>query len=89
MARSGLDQLNLLMEFKRAGVDVVFVEGVSGTDELSQLLHYVSGWAAERERVLIKKRTSDGRWGVAAKGSMPVGRAPYGHGYDKMTKTTY
>ena len=56
MARSGLDQLNLLMEFKRAGVDVVFVEGVSGTDELSQLLHYVSGWAAERERVLIKKR---------------------------------
>ena len=47
MARSGLDQLNLLMEFKRAGVDVVFVEGVSGTDELSQLLHYVSGWAAD------------------------------------------
>ena len=89
MARSGLDQLNLLMEFKRAGVDVVFVEGVSGTDELSQLLHYVSGWAAERERLLIKKRTSDGRWGVAAKGRMPVGRAPYGYGYDKMTQTRY
>ena len=89
MARSGLDQLNLLMEFKRAGVDVVFVDGVSGTDELSQLLHYVSGWAAERESQLIKKRTSDGRWSVAAEGRMPVGRAPYGYGYDKVTQSRY
>ena len=89
LARSGLDQLNLLMEFQREGVDVVFVEGVSGTDELSQLLHYVSGWAAERERQLIKKRTSDGRWGVAANGRMPVGRVPIGYGYDKITQTRY
>ncbi len=89
MARSGLDQLNLLMEFKRAGVDVVFVDGVSGTDELSQLLHYVSGWAAERESQLIKKRTADGRWSVASQGRMPVGRAPYGYGYDKVTQSRY
>ena len=26
---------------------------------------------------------------MAAKGRMPVGRAPYGYGYDKMTKTRY
>jgi len=89
MARSGLDQLNLLMEFKREDVDVVFVDGVSGTDELSQLLHYVSGWAAERESQLIKKRTADGRWSVAGNGRMPVGRAPYGYGYDKVTQTRY
>ena len=89
LARSGLDQLNLLMEFKRAGVDVVFVDGVSGTDELSQLLHYVSGWAAERESQLIKKRTADGRWAVAAGGRMPVGRAPYALRYDPMTQTRY
>ncbi len=89
MARSGLDQLNLVMEFKKAGAEVVFVDGVSGTDAVLQLLHYVSGWAAEREAQLIKKRTADGRWSVASNGRMLVGRVPYGYGYDKVTQSRY
>ena len=88
LSRDPLHLLTLLKEFAECGVQLHFVQGVSDNTPEGQLLMYVQGYAAQRERNEITERTRRGKEAVARLGRLPqgVGVGIYGYDYDPVKK---
>ena len=88
LSRDPLHLLTLLNDFAECGVEVHFVLGISDTTPEGQLLMYVQGYAAQKERSQITERTRRGKEAVARSGRLPmgVGRGIYGYDYDPVKK---
>jgi len=82
LARKYAYQVLLLDEFRRAGVELVFVNHVVDPSPEGELLLQVQGVIAEYERAKILERGRRGRRHAAKRGAVSVfGRAPYGYRY--------
>lgn len=82
LARKYAYQVLLLDEFKRAGVEVVFLNHALGTSPEEDLLLQVQGMIAEYERAKILERSRRGKLQAARRGSVNVLlKAPYGYRY--------
>ena len=88
LSRDPLHLLTLLKEFAECGVQLHFVQGISDSTPEGQLLMYVQGYAAQRERNEITERTRRGKEAVARLGRLPqgVGVGIYGYDYDPVRK---
>src|SRR5712691_3611768 len=82
LARRYVDQVLLIEEFRRAGVEVVFLNRpISGTAE-DDLLLQVQGMIAEYERTKLLERVRRGRRHAARSGSVSaLTAAPFGYRY--------
>jgi site-specific DNA recombinase len=80
LARKYAYQVLLLDEFKRAGVEVVFLNHSFGQTPEDELLVQVQGMVAEYERAKILERGRRGKRHAALAGSVAVlGHAPSGY----------
>ena len=70
---------------KSAGVELFFVHGTSGTGVDQNLLRYLAGYVAKKERLKTLERTTQGKMRVLKKGRPPHGWGVgiYGYDYDK------
>ncbi|MFO0824593.1 MAG: recombinase family protein [Gemmataceae bacterium] len=82
LARKYAYQVLLLDEFKRSGVDVVFLNHALGSSPEEDLLLQVQGMIAEYERAKILERSRRGKLQAARRGSVNVLlQAPFGYRY--------
>lgn len=82
LARKYAYQVLLLEDFRRAGVEVVFLQQALGTSPEQDLLLQVQGMIAEYERAKILERSRRGKLQAARRGSINVlHKAPYGYRY--------
>src|SRR3954465_5512097 len=82
LARRYAYQVLLIDEFRRAGVEVVFLNRAIGTSPEDDLLLQVQGMVAEYERAKIRERSRRGKRHAAAHGIINVlSGAPYGYLY--------
>jgi site-specific DNA recombinase len=82
LARKYAYQILLLEEFRRCGVEVVFLNHQIGDKPEEQLLLQVQGMVAEYERAKILERSRRGKMHAARSGSVSVfSKAPYGYRY--------
>jgi site-specific DNA recombinase len=89
LARKYAYQVLLLDEFRRCGVDVVFLHGPAGRSAEDELLVQVQGMIAEYERAKILERCRRGKIHRARQGSVnPLSGAPYGFAYVKKIDGT-
>ena len=82
MARSGLDLLNIQKRFTDCEVILEVIEGTSDNTPEGQLIMFIQGWAAERERLMFRERSRLGRERAAREGRMPSGSGIGLFGYD-------
>jgi site-specific DNA recombinase len=82
LARKYAYQVLLLEEFKRAGVEVIFLNHSVGQTPEDELLVQVQGMVAEYERAKILERGRRGKRHAALAGAVSVlGHVPYGYRY--------
>ncbi len=82
LARSFAHQALLVDEFRRAGVELAFLNHAHDPTPEGNLLLQVQGVIAEYERAKIQERNRRGKLHAARSGSMSVfGRAPFGYRY--------
>jgi site-specific DNA recombinase len=82
LSRKYAYQVVLLDEFKRTGVEVVFLNQPRGDSPEDMLLLQVQGVIAEFERTKILERSRRGRLHAARQGQVSVlSEAPYGYRY--------
>jgi site-specific DNA recombinase len=82
LARKHAYAMLLLDEFRRAGVEVVFLNHAVDQTPEGELLLQVQGVIAEYERAKILERNRRGRRQAAKRGAISVfSRAPYGYRY--------
>ena len=82
LARNYAYQVLLLEEFRRCGVEVVFLNRAIGRSPEEDLLLQVQGMMAEYERAKIAERSRRGKRHAAQNGSVNVlSGAPYGYRY--------
>jgi site-specific DNA recombinase len=82
LARNFAYQVVLIDEFRRAGLDVVFLNHAIGKSPESDLLLQMQGMIAEYERAKIRERVRRGKLHAARTGRISVlGCAPYGYRY--------
>src|ERR1700749_403384 len=82
LARRYADQVLLIDEFRRAGVEVVFLNRSIGLSPEDDLLLQVQGMVAEYERAKILERSRRGKRHAAHQGEVSVlSGAPYGYRY--------
>jgi site-specific DNA recombinase len=82
LARKFAYQAVLLDEFRRAGLEVVFLNHALGESPEGDLLLQVQGVIAEYERAKIQERVRRGKLHAARTGQVSVlGSAPYGYRY--------
>jgi site-specific DNA recombinase len=82
LARSYAHQALLVDEFRRAGVELVFLDHAHDPTPEGNLLLQVQGVIAEYERAKIQERNRRGMLHAARSGSISVfGRAPFGYRY--------
>jgi site-specific DNA recombinase len=82
LARNYAYQFLLLDEFRRAGVEVVFLNHAFGRSAEDDLLLQVQGVIAEYERAKISERSRRGKLHAARTGQVSVlAGAPYGYSY--------
>jgi site-specific DNA recombinase len=82
LARSYAYQVLLLEEFRRGGIEVVFLNRPIGRSPEEDLLLQVQGMMAEYERAKIAERSRRGKRHAARGGSVNVlSGAPYGYRY--------
>jgi site-specific DNA recombinase len=74
-------QVLLLEEFRRAGIEVVFLQHPISDDPNDQLLLQIQGAIAEYERAVLGERFRRGKMQRARSGHYLGGRAPYGYRY--------
>jgi site-specific DNA recombinase len=80
LSRKYAYQILLIDEFKRAGVEVVFLNGRNGESPEDELLLQVQGVVAEYERAKILERSRRGKMHAAKQGDVSVmAGAPYGY----------
>ena len=86
LSRKYAHQVILLEEFKKNGVNVIFLKSVKGTTPEDQLLVQFQGMIAEYERAQIIERGRRGKLHKAKNGIVNVlSGAPYGYNYIKKT----
>src|SRR5262249_51631982 len=82
LARDFADQIVLIDELHRAGVEVVFFNYNTDGSPEAELLLQVQGGIAHDERAKIRERSRRGRQHAARCGAVAVlGGAPYGYRY--------
>jgi site-specific DNA recombinase len=82
LARKYAYQEVLLDEFRRAGIEVIFLNHRAGNTPEDELLLQVQGMMAEYERAKILERTRRGKRHAANQGEVSVlSCAPYGYRY--------
>jgi DNA invertase Pin-like site-specific DNA recombinase len=82
LARNYAYQVLLIDEWRRAGVEVVFLNRSLGQSPEDDLLLQVQGIVSEYERAKIMERSRRGKKHVAQRGSLNVmSNAPYGYRY--------
>ena len=82
LARKYAYQIVLLDEFKKAGIEVIFLNREIGKSPEDELLLQVQGMMAEYERTKIMERARRGKLHAAKSGSVnALARAPYGYRY--------
>lgn len=82
LSRKYAYQILLIDEFRRAGVEVVFLNRQVGDTPEDELLLQVQGMVAEYERAKIMERSRRGKLHSARRGSVNVlGGAPFGYRY--------
>src|SRR5256885_1679790 len=82
LARKYAYQVLLVDEFRRAGVEVIFLNHALGHSPEDDLLLQVQGMVAEYERAKIIERSRRGKRHAAQRGSVNVlSGAPYGYRY--------
>ena len=81
LARRYAYQVLLLEEFRRAGVEVVFLQHPISDDPNDQLLLQIQGAIAEYERAVLGERFRRGKLQKARDGYYQGGRAPYSYRY--------
>ncbi len=82
LARRYAYQVLLMDEFRRAGVEVVFLNRAIGLSPEDDLLLQVQGMVAEYERAKILERSRRGKRHAARQGAVSVlSGAPYGYRY--------
>lgn len=80
LARKYAYQVVLMDEFKKAGVEVIFLNHPLGQSPEDDLLLQVQGMVAEYERAKIIERSRRGKRHAAQAGSLNAfSRAPYGY----------
>src|SRR3954464_113535 len=79
LARKYAYQVLLLEEFRRAGVEIVFLQHPISDDPNDQLLLQIQGAIAEYERAVLGERFRRGKLQKARDGHYLTGRAPYGY----------
>lgn len=81
LARKYAYQVLLLEEFKRHGLEVVFLHHPISDDPDEQLLLQIQGAVAEYERTMIAERFRRGKLQKAREGHYIGAKAPYGYRY--------
>jgi site-specific DNA recombinase len=81
LARRYAYQVLLLEEFRRAGVEVMFLQHPISDDPNDQLLLQIQGAIAEYERAVLGERFRRGKLQRARDGHYQGGCAPYGYRY--------
>ena len=81
LARKYAYQVLLLEEFRRAGVEIVFLQHPISDDPNDQLLLQIQGAIAEYERAVLGERFRRGKLQKARDGHYQGGGAPYGYRY--------
>ena len=82
LARNYAYQVLLIDEWRRAGVEVVFLNRSLGQSPEDDLLLQVQGIVSEYERAKIMERSRRGKKQTAQRGSLNVmSNAPYGYRY--------
>ncbi len=81
LARKYAYQVLLLEEFRRAGVEVMFLQHPISDDPNDQLLLQIQGAIAEYERAVLGERFRRGKLQKARDGHYITARAPYGYRY--------
>ena len=82
LTRDPIDTVVIIRECLEAGVELVFVEGPSDTSDEGQLMMFIMGYAAKRERLQFHERSMRGKQKIAQMGRMPDGKGPGMFGYD-------
>lgn len=82
ISRDPLDLLNIIKRLTECGVILELLEGASDNSPEGQLVMFIQGWAAERERLLFRERSRLGRERAAREGRMPSGSGLGLFGYD-------
>jgi len=89
LSRKYAYQVLLLEEFRRHGVETVFLQGVSAQTPEERLLVQFQGMIAEYERAQIAERSRRGKRPRAKVGCVNVlSAAPYGYRYVKKNEVT-
>ena len=87
LSRKYAYQVLLMEEFKRKGVEVVFLKSPKATTPEDQLLLQFQGMIAEYERAQIVERSRRGKKHQAKLGIVnALSRAPYGYRYIRKTE---
>ncbi len=87
LSRKYAYQVLLMEEFKRKGVEVVFLKSPSATTPEEELLLQFQGMIAEYERAQIVERSRRGKKHQAKLGIInSLSRAPYGYRYVKKSE---
>ena len=88
LSRDPLHLLTLINEFAESGVEVHFVQGVSDSTPEGQLMMYVQGYAAQKERLQFAERSMRAKEKIAREGRLPIGTGSgiYGYDYDSVKK---
>jgi site-specific DNA recombinase len=81
LARKYAYQVLLLEEFRRAGIEIVFLQHPISDDPNDQLLLQIQGAIAEYERAVLGERFRRGKLQKARDGHYQGGCAPYGYRY--------
>lgn len=88
LSRKYAYQILLIDEFRRAGVEVVFLNRQVGDSPEDELLLQVQGIVSEYERAKIMERSRRGKIHAARRGSVNVlGGAPFGYRYVSKKET--
>jgi site-specific DNA recombinase len=77
------NQLYLVGELKRCGIELYTAKGKIEDDPNNKLLMQVHGMVAEQEKIRILERTRNGRLQKAKRGVVVGSIAPYGYSYIK------
>ena len=88
LSRDPLHHLIIMKELSDCGVQLHFVLGVSDDTPEGQLIAYIQGYTAQKERAQFTERTLRGKKAVAKSGRMPnrTGAGLFGYDYDATTK---
>ena len=88
LSRDPLHLLTLINEFGESGVEVHFVQGISDNTPEGQLMTYVQGYAAQKERMQFVERSMRAKEKIAREGRLPIGTGSgmYGYDYDPVKK---